>query len=710
MFRRLPTFFLVSVLLGAAHAEPIVRLVSSRTPPAPMSQRAEVAVDGRTSWLEGRLDLSKSRRPDPGALFSGDFVGDSSGFSWYLSRHYALKSDLGDGFASEALTLLELAWPQLRALFGAEPPDPGKRRMTLVLASDRNALKRAAADDGMHAFTLGGVTQEGYACSYLYAGTPYQTRYIALHEATHLFQYCLNGNTRGWHSFFVEGVADFFSSHVYDPGARRLTVNVLDRAPIHNHLANGLAEWHGRGKPSLTALLDDPSPPRGLSVLLAAFLQSTPDLATAWRGLCHDIAVSRLGRADATDDFSTLLAEHFGNDAPSRLGRPFASWLEAIAPSYRLVSREFDQEGDAFVSLPPASAETPAVLEIPSATATGGAFFRDWPHDAESHSPTGVLCRMAFSWDAPPAPGSCAVWQIGTAGAAPAVSCTISNALSGGLAFFEINGLRDERLGNRRLPSWLADGVAVELRRADHGGKDAVEAVLLAAGAERARLALDLPGGRGGELAGLPQRLSATAPGIRFLPVAGHAEPSAPLPAGMRFPGAPPQQPLPTRRPAALGEPIDAWQVLGPFSLPGGAFGKPPAPQPASPVDPGELHTLDDGTFVSWRPAELNHGPFAHAPVANLTRTFVRQANHSFAYALAEVESDAERDAVLSLGVSDGVEVWHDGRPVADDVRIREWVDGSVRLPLRLHCGRNEILLRLTHGEGVWLLSGAVLK
>lgn len=681
-------FFAAAV--AAAHcfaaASPF-RVSGSRNFPGMKSQRAEVAVCGSVSRLLPPLDVARVGKADPHDLSCGDFVTETPGFSWYCSRHWAIKTDLDESGAASVLELLELAWPHYLATFGAEPLS-GRLRLALVVASDRNALKRAMVSDSMFSFSLGGVTQEGYGCSYLYAGTPYQTRYIVLHEATHLFQYALTGNTRKVHGFFTEGVADYLSSHVFDPEAHALAVNVLDRAPIHNHLADGLAEWREAGEPAFSEIYADPSPSRGLSVLLTAFLQSTPEYAEKWRGFCRRLVLNDGPDGESGKETSDrLLGELYGGTAA--IDAPFAAWMRSLSPSYALLRREFDQEGGTFVSCVPASEDSPSVLEgrTPANAPVADAVF-------------------GVRWREPPEKGAFAkVELLPVEGGEPAAVCELSVSKTNGRAVFSANGVRMLTKFARK-PRRLLQGGA-EIRIAAEGATGAT-VELVAAGETLARA--EAPGTADALLRGggsIRWRISASQPGIAFTPIIGgkpaFSFPDANTNAGER------------RHPAASPAPrldiaIRDWTVLGPFSLLEGKFGHCRKPLDLPAADAESVHTLDDGTFVQWRPAALNFNrAFSSAPIVNLTATFGRQANNSFALAAGSVECAEDCAGTLLLGVSDGVEIFVNGIPSLDDVRHREWQEGNVKIPVELHAGTNAILARLTHGDGVWLLSGGIV-
>lgn len=645
---------LLSTVCTAAQAAG-ARIASSRHFPAPASQRADVSADANRSRLTGRIDVAKCDEPESAGLLCGDFVSArTSGYSWYCSRHWAVKTDLGDSGAAEILVLLELAWPHYEALFGATPGNSSTTRLALVVGSCRDSLKRAMIDDGMFAFTLGGVTQEGYAASYLYAGAPYQTRYIVLHEATHLYQYALSGDTRGCYGFFVEGIADSLSSHVFDSAACSLAVNVLDRAPIHNHLADGLAEWRRRGRPSFSALYGDAALSRPLSVLLVAFLQSTPDCAASWRKYCRAIIV-RDGATPAKEASDKLLDSLFGGAAG--LDAPFARWMDGLAPSFTLVQRDFDQDGDSFVSGGPASADAPAILEG-RADRCGAVSIR-WREPPER----GSFARVAFLPDSD---------------GGQQVSLVVSNTERSASAILEGGAGPGRDLGGRRLAERIRRGEVVVFDDFP-----------------------DLPARR--------WRIAASQPGVEFSfagPRRGQDNPAQCAAPAAKAGALAPDAITP---PSLKGiDYISDWKALGPFSLPGGEFAHPQQAIPAVNFD--AVATLDDGTFATWRDVAVNRNSvFPDAPIVNLTRTFGRQANNSFAYLAAEIESAEDCEREIAVGVSDGIELFVNGGQVLDDVACREWRNGDVRARVRLAKGRNLVVARLAHKSGVWLFSAGLL-
>ncbi|MDD5706484.1 MAG: hypothetical protein PHR35_11200 [Kiritimatiellae bacterium] len=374
----------LSALLAGAVAAPVVaglpivaRDVRDGTVPEPAALRAEVHVSGRTSFLTA-LEIARTGKTIP-RTFSRHLLGNTEGFDWYVSRHFALKTDLPEPQASEALALLEMAYPHLEAIFGQPIAALLDRRMALVFASSRSALERAMVSDDVHVLRLGGITQEGFWSAYQYAGSPYHSRYIVLHELVHLYQYCLRGTTRLYHGFFIEGVADFFSSHVFDPATGSLTVNVLDRAPEHNHLAAGLAEWTERGYPSFRALYEAADTQRGLDVLMTAFLQSSPEWEQKWRLYCDQVLRAGHPGDDSKPLSDRLLMSLYGDW--ETLDQSFADWMRR-EPSFVQLERGFDQAGDTLVSYTPRNGSPAAMLfnPPPGSARAPDAFRRDYPH------------------------------------------------------------------------------------------------------------------------------------------------------------------------------------------------------------------------------------------------------------------------------------------------------------------------------------------
>ena len=164
--------------------------------PAPAETPAKVIVHGRTSTGQSIVirDLGDWIPP----TFSGERFKNTEGFAWYVSQHYALNTDFPAERAHHFLTLLELAYPHLVEMFGREPTGIDQKRMVIVYAKEKATLAKAMAAHGRAwDFLGGGITFNECGATYQYpsGGLQYHLRYILLHEATHLFQACLNSQS-----------------------------------------------------------------------------------------------------------------------------------------------------------------------------------------------------------------------------------------------------------------------------------------------------------------------------------------------------------------------------------------------------------------------------------------------------------------------------------------------------------------------------------
>ncbi len=637
-------------------------------PPARMAAVVEIA-KGTSTSMPKAIDVARITGADAPRTYSGDLVGPYPGFSWFVSRHYAILSDMDDGSVRDALVLLELAWPHYVRTFQWRPPASDTHRQAIVLASSRSTLEDCLLHDSIHAPLLGGLTMEGFGCAYVYAGTPYQTRYILLHEATHLYQYSLSGDTRGCYGFLLEGIADFISSHIYNPETRTLTVNVLDRAPIHNHLADGLADWRKLGQPTFSALFDNPSPSRGLSVLMTAFLQHTPEYEAKWRLFCERI-VRDMSQKDAKR--TTLAAFRAIYGKPESLDAPFKAWMSGLRPTFELIDRDFDQSAPGvFTAIPPSNATARLAIRIPTALECGRAVGASLP-----------ICRIDRS-DIPNASAGFALCGL---------TFAMSNTWSGGCVF-------SVSLGERHQ--------FTEVPVAFMRGYNPPFSILLFVTNDTHFVTVSDTEGR------------MVAPSFRPVsPASGQSEgtqgitlfasgaqacfeiPALWEKAPVATPGEDTPHPFPEISFPDFGDTFIAWELLGPL----------PASAKADTIPPDDAALwADDGTRLRWRRVSAHPETPITPPLVNLNEVLGRQGNNLFAYARAQIMAEADGEATLVLGVADGAEIFLNGEKVASHNGRREWSDGNLRVEgVRLLKGRNSLVIRLVHADNAWLLSGRI--
>ncbi len=143
--------------------------------------------------------------------------------------------------------------------------------------------------------------------------------------------------------------------------------------------------------------------------------------------------------------------------------------------------------------------------------------------------------------------------------------------------------------------------------------------------------------------------------------------------------------------------PILSWQLIGPFPRDGKAH----PPQTEQKFD--AVYKVA-GKDVRWRtvPADAkDHGRVNLAARLSPTQQVV-------AYAFAEIDSSAARDATLLVGSDDTVTVWLNGKKVHDHQGDRGWAFDQDKVAVRLDKGKNRLLVQCGNSSGPWEFSVAV--
>jgi hypothetical protein len=312
--------------------------------PPPSETPVVVVVSGRTSRIQS-IVITNAGRELP-ETFSGKYLTNTPGFEWWVSRHFALKTDYPWKWVDFYLRLLEMSYPHYVRLFGREPAGIETNRMTVVYASSFEKLERAMKDDDQKfPRGAGGVTMDDVKIAYqmeLYnpAHEWDHPRYIVLHECTHLFQICLNGTCDTSPVWFFEGVADRLAQHVYDSEKKTLTVDVFDKAGPCYKTQEGMHAFENDPELTIEEVIkrNSLSVTRGACVLVCAFLDSTPDRADKFRRW-RDAMFAKEGRQ------ADLIEKYFG--PWEQLNAEFKSWRSAHKLSFSSPEwRQWSQDGD----------------------------------------------------------------------------------------------------------------------------------------------------------------------------------------------------------------------------------------------------------------------------------------------------------------------------------------------------------------------------
>ena len=318
----LPVVLLFLALLSVRRAEGAV--------PPPSETPCEVIVNGRTSTLKS-IVIRKVGKEVP-KIFRGEkTAGNTPGFEWYVSQHYALKADVGDDKARHFLTLSELAYPHFVHVIGREPPGIGTTRMAFVHASSIEKLQEAVRSDiGSHwAQGGGGVTLPANWVAYNYpsGGLQYHFNDLSMHENLHLLHCCVQ---EGFHMplRFGEGITHMFANHVYEPEKKRLTVAVFDKAPINNPVDEALRTVRKEGALAIAELIEKERPghyPQP-ETLWTAFFWSNPTRLMKWRLWRDELLSRRLNKA-GLKELDVKVMKRLCGGSFDALDKEWQAWL-----------------------------------------------------------------------------------------------------------------------------------------------------------------------------------------------------------------------------------------------------------------------------------------------------------------------------------------------------------------------------------------------
>ncbi len=184
--------------------------------------------------------------------------------------HYELRYAGERSEAETFLAVLEAAWPQYEAFFGAAPKLTDDERLVVHFARDRAGFERAIRADGTRPpGTAGGYYWPGSRTAYLFRQpTRYYTRALLIHECAHQFHYlATTGNRNPKASWYTEGVAEHLCWHEWD--GEQLTLGLRPAISLKDYpaaaakeieaqdfdLAEAVASAHGTSRPVGWALV-----------------------------------------------------------------------------------------------------------------------------------------------------------------------------------------------------------------------------------------------------------------------------------------------------------------------------------------------------------------------------------------------------------------------------------------------------------------------
>ncbi|KZN67599.1 hypothetical protein [Pseudoalteromonas luteoviolacea] len=311
---------------------------------SPTQMQVDIDVSGRVSTLN-HIDIQFVGKQIP-RTYSDGKISNSRGYNWWVSKHFALKSDLPEEKVYLYLELLEMSYPHYVELFGMEPSNIDNQRIAVVYGSSRDRVREAMLDDGflrgVHTHA-GGETMFYNRAGYSFPShRQHHQRYIVIHETMHAFHMALNGHSTWAPNWITEGMADAIASHTYDPTLKQLNVMVFDRAPM-NYLALGLEQYHNANQPSFEQINDDPRLKRGLNFFIVHFLLSDPTRYHYFKRYLRTLMDANPDSEHTLPTANKLLKATFPDW--QALETQFAQFIQSAQPSFYIVKGPWEQNG-----------------------------------------------------------------------------------------------------------------------------------------------------------------------------------------------------------------------------------------------------------------------------------------------------------------------------------------------------------------------------
>jgi putative membrane-bound dehydrogenase-like protein len=143
--------------------------------------------------------------------------------------------------------------------------------------------------------------------------------------------------------------------------------------------------------------------------------------------------------------------------------------------------------------------------------------------------------------------------------------------------------------------------------------------------------------------------------------------------------------------------PILNWRLIGPFPRDGKAH----PPQTELKFDAAYKGAEKE---VKWR--EIKGDVRQHGRV-NLA-ALLSPSEQVVAYAYAEIDAPAARDATIVAGSDDTITIWLNGKKVHDHQGDRGWTANQDRINVKLEKGKNALLIQCGNSGGPWEFNVAV--
>jgi hypothetical protein len=141
---------------------------------------------------------------------------------------------------------------------------------------------------------------------------------------------------------------------------------------------------------------------------------------------------------------------------------------------------------------------------------------------------------------------------------------------------------------------------------------------------------------------------------------------------------------------------LGVWRYIGPFENNNGqGFAK--AYPPEQELVFNKAYPGCRGEQAVWK-----EGKFSDGQINNLALFKPENNRQACVYLHREIECSAPMELPISLGSDDGLVVWLNGQKVHSEDTYRACAADQARVVLKLKQGKNNLLLKITQGDGEW--------
>lgn len=248
------------------------------------------------------------------------------------TRHYDISVE-GGMDPADVGNMLEQLYSRLQTYFGTEPPG----RLAIGIYATREQWARALQADGQWVPPqAGGYYAPQTRKAYLWLQpTPYFTRQLILHEATHQFHWLTStGNRDPNATWYTEGLAEYFGMHNWD--GRRLETGVIPAMTLEDYPATAIKDFESVGG-DLDRIFSFVSRPASWA-MVHFLIANYPEQFRAF---------SR--RLDRGEDSSAAFRKVFGSDL-AKFSGPCRAWIRDHAQPWEIVWTSWQQRGESMES------------------------------------------------------------------------------------------------------------------------------------------------------------------------------------------------------------------------------------------------------------------------------------------------------------------------------------------------------------------------